>query len=258
MNKHLIHASLEDYFNLTKKTYHIRGIAVPARSRNQIFKYSGRIWVDGMEVIPEEAYALRPFYECDFDWGEQGGICSHTTSLAICLEIFKDIRIVENVYECFKEEYIQHFPTGSFEIEINLSSFLVKYEDRLHPYMHSRFCFAALIDSREILLYKDPLTGIISTNLAENYAAHNGSVPDVEVRRLNERKQRLVFRLFAKDKYIITGTDFDEVMEQVEEVMSKFYWKSLERLVSKQTRHIFTDSHIPVNPVRGNRKKSIS
>lgn len=241
MNKHLIQAAQADYFNLTKKTYHIKGVVIPVTDRNLIHKYSGRLWVDGIEVLPEESYALRPFYECDFDWGATGGLHAYTAALAICIAIFKEERVAENLYECFKECHVQHFPSGNFEVEIDLTDFLQQFESRLHPYLHSRFCYAALIDSREILLYKHPLTGLISVNLAENYATHNGSIPDVEVRRLNERKQRLIFRLFAKDQTLITGMDFDEVMEQVEEVMSKFYWKSLERIVSKQVKPFFAD-----------------
>jgi hypothetical protein len=258
MNKHLIPAAKEDYFNLTKKTYQVKGVLVAPAARNVIHKYSGRIWVDGIEVYPDEAFALRSFYECDFDWGEKGGISSHTTSLAICLSIFQDSRIAQNLYECFKEEYLHLFPTGDFEIEINLEVFLGKYESRLHPYLHSRFCYAALIDSREILLYQDPVTGLISTNLAENYASHNGSIPDVEVRRLNERKQRLVFRLFAKDRYLITGTDFEEVMVQAEEVMSRFYWKSLERLVGQHADPFYSDDYASMPPVSKRVKKKNS
>jgi hypothetical protein len=258
MNKHLIPAAKEDYFNLIKKNYHVKGVLIAPSDRNVINKYSGRVWVDGIEVYPDEAFALRSFYECDFDWGEKGGISSHTTSLAICLSIFEDSRIAQNMYECFKEEYLHLFPAVDFEIEINLEGFLRKYESRLHPYLHSRFCYAALIDSREILLYRDPVTGLISTNLAENYATHNGSIPDVEVRRLNERKQRLVFRLFAKDKYFITGTDFEEVMVQVEEVMSRFYWKSLERLVGRHTKSSYSDDYVPRPPAVKRIKKKNS
>lgn len=239
MNKHLIQAEQVDYFNLTKKTYYIKGDVFTGSTVDPTIKSGNRISVDGTEVLAEEAFILRPFYERDFDWGENGGIPSYTTALAICIYIFKEERIVENLYECFKDYYVQQFPTGNFEMEIDLTSFLQKFESRLHPYLHSRFCYAALIDSREIRLYKHPLTGLISVNLAENYSTHNGSVPDMEVRRLNERKQRLLFRLFAKDKTILTGLDFDEIMEQVEEIMSRFYWKSLERLLSK--RAFFTD-----------------
>jgi len=255
MNKHLIPAEQADYFNLTKKTYRIKGVLMAAADPNLINKYRGMLWIDDTELLPEDAYALRPFYECDFEWGDKGGLSSFTTALAICLRIFKEERIAQNLYEFFKETYIQQFPNSSFEIEIDISQFLQKYVARLHPYLHSRFCYSALIDSREILLYKHPLTGLISVNLAENYATHNGSVPDGEVRRLNERKQRLLFRLFAKDKTIITGLDFSEVMDQVEEVMSKFYWKSLERLVSKQVQPFLESTkHMDIELIKGKKR----
>lgn len=242
MNKHLIQEEQIDYFNLTKKTYHIKGVVLAGLAADT--NHKNRIWIEGVEVVADEAFILRPFYESEFDWGEKAGIHSYTTALAICLYIFKEERIAENLYECFRDFYVQQFPTGNFELEIELSSFLHQFDSRLHPYLHSRFCYAALIDSREIRLYKHPLTGLISVNLAENYATHNGSVPDMEVRRLNERKQRLLFRLFAKDKTIITGVDFGEIMEQVEEVMSRFYWQSLERLVSKRIQPFLTEEEL--------------
>lgn len=221
---------VKDYFKLPEKIYHLKGAAAPGSASRK----NRRLWVDGVEIFPGTAFLLRPFYECDFDWGMEGGISSYTSALAVCLAIFKEERIAENLFEHFKEEYVQHFPEGDFEVTIDLTRFLKKFRARLHPHLYSRFCYSVLIDTREILLYKDPVSGVISANLAENYAMHNSSIPNVAVRRLNERKQRLLFRLFAKDKSVITGTNFEEIMEQVEEVMSKFYWRSLERLIRKQ------------------------
>lgn len=236
MDNHLISQDKEGYYKLKKRKYNLKGLAASMTANQSAVLQKGRIWVDDVEILPETAFALRPFYECDFDWGKRGGLSCYTSALAICLSIFKSERIAENLFECFKEEFVVHFATGDFEIDIDLAAFLKKYRDRLHPNLYSRFCYAALIDTREIRMYKDPLTGLISVNLAENYAAHNSSIPDVMVKRLNERKQRLVFRLFAKDKYIITGYKFEEIMEQVEEVMARFYWQSLERLIRKQIK----------------------
>lgn len=236
MNNHSINFDKKDYFKLSKKKYNLKGVLSVTAAHDAENYQQGRIWVDDLEILPETAFVLRPFYECDFDWGKRGGLSCYTTALAICLSIFKSERIAENLFECFKEEYVVHFETGDFEINIDLSAFLKKYREKLHPHLYSRFCYAALIDTREIMLYKDPSSGLISVNLAENYATHKTSVPDAMARMLNERKQRLVFRLFAKDKYIITGYQFEEIMEQVEEVMSKFYWQSIERLIKKQLR----------------------
>jgi len=231
MTTHLIAADLADYFQLSKKTWLIKGLRSTAPVEHPSQEHTRRLWVDGIEILPEQAFVLRPFYECDFDWGNNGGLSSFTSALAICLSIFKEERVAENLYECFKEYFVQQFPDGDFELEVDLSDFLRQFNSRLHPYLYSRFCYAALIDSREISMYQHPVTGSVTVNVADNYATHYAAVPDIEVRRHNERKQRLLFRLFAKEQTIITGSSLDEVMEQVEELMSRFYWKSLERMI---------------------------
>jgi len=223
--------------NLSKKIYRLKGeISFLGKLLNQS---SRRIWLDGVEILPEMGFALRPFYGCSFEWGRYGAGPSWTTSLSICLSIFRNERIAENLYGCFKEEIVQHLPKGDFEIDIDISGFLEKFKERLHPHLYSRFCYSSLINSKEILLYKDPLSGEITADLAENYAIHNASIPNSRVRELNQRKQRLLFRLFAKDKYIIKGNDFIEIMQQVEDIMSVFYWKSLERVMKRQSLNKF-------------------
>jgi len=246
MYNHLLNRESIVYFKLSKKVYHLKGVIEKVSEQVGTEKIVKRLWIDGIEILPDKAYELRPFYEHALDWGELGGISSHAAALAICLAIFKEERLAENTYECFYELYVKHFPSGNFEMEIDLTSFLRKFKSRLHPHLYSRFCYSALIDTREVLMFKDPYTKLITVNLAENYSAHNCSIPDVAVKRLNERKQRLMFRLFAKDKYMISGYDFDKVMQQVEEIMSEFYWKSLERLIRKQINPLSKFKPAPV------------
>lgn len=45
-----------------------------------------------------------------------------------------------------------------------------------------------------------------------------------------------MFRLFAKEKAVLTGYDFDSLIAQVEEVLSDFYWRSIERVLRTQVR----------------------
>jgi len=220
-----------NYFNLQQKTVHVKG-AVVSKSPTFDKKYAEkRIWINDIEVIPEIGFSLRPYYGCNFEWGWEAPKSAFNTSLSVCCVIFKDERIAENLFVPFKEEFIDLMPDHDFEMNIDLTEFLLLHQERLHPHLYSRFCFSALINSREILMFKDPQTGKISANLAENYAMHDRSMSNLEVKKLNERKQRLTFRIFAKEDYLITGYTFEKVMEKSEEVMERFYSKSFDRFL---------------------------
>jgi hypothetical protein len=195
-----------------------------------------RIWVNGTEVLPEMGSGLRPFYECGFDWGKEAGNRSYTTALSICLSVFREERLAENLFVCFREEFVQYFPSGDFDLLIDISVFLQKYQSRIRPNLYSFFCFSSLINSREILVYKDQFSAELSVDLSENYAMHNLMIADQRLRQLNERKQKLMFRFFSKDSYIVKGYDLHEVMRKVEDIMSKLYWKSLEKVMRNQYR----------------------
>jgi hypothetical protein len=236
MNTDFLQFGREVPYNLAQKMYIIKGTVQNVSVGGVSAQIERRLWVNGTEVFPQHAFTLRSFYDCSFNWGGSGGLASFTAALSICLLIFEEERIAENIFECFKAEYINNFPERDFEIEIELTAFLTKYKLRLQPQLYSRFCYAALLDSREILMHRDPISGLISVNLAENYAEHNSLIANERLRELNARRQRLVFRLFAKEKAIITGYDFDSVMEEVELIMAKFYWESLERVIKKSIR----------------------
>jgi len=219
---------------LPEKVFHIKGAIDVTDHLSVPVKSNRRIWVNGIEVFPETANVLRPFYECNFEWGELAQNAAYTTALAICLAIFKSERLAENLFVCFKEDFVQNFPEGNFELAMEITRFLNKHNSRLNPDLYSRFCFSAITSSREILLIKDPETGLITTNLAENYAMHRESIANIKLRKLNERKQRLLFRLFAKDNYLISGYDFLEVMLRAEDLMARFYWRSIEKIITRQ------------------------
>ncbi|KIO77178.1 hypothetical protein TH53_11125 [Pedobacter lusitanus] len=219
---------------MAETVFHIRGAIVVTDDLSLPVKTTRRMWVNGIEIFPEQAGVVRPFYECNFEWGELGQNASYTTALSICLAIFKSERLAENLFVCFKEEFVQNFPDGNFELVLEITRFLNKHNNRLHPDLYSRFCFSAITSSREILLYKNPKTGLITANLAENYAMHRETMPNIKLRKLNERKQRLLFRLFAKDNYLITGYEFTEVMSRAEDLMTRFYWRSVEKIITSQ------------------------
>lgn len=177
MNKQLLKAGHKTYFKLSRKKYKITGrvsqntadLTAPAGAR--------RLWINDQEVLPETAFALRPFYECDLGWGRNGGLAAYTSALAVCLHIFGEERIAENLFERFKEEFVVFFPEDDFEIDIDLSGFLKKHKMRLQSNLYSRFCYTALFDSREILMFKDPESGLITVNIAENYVAYPHMLP---------------------------------------------------------------------------------
>lgn len=219
---------------MLEKVFHIKGAIAVTDPLAVPVKTTRRVWVNDTEIFPETAHALRPFYECNFEWGELGQNASYTTALSICLVIFKSKRLAENLFVCFKEEFVQNFPDGNFELVMEITSFLKTYNNRLHPDLYSRFCFSAITSSREILLFKNSETGLITTNLAENYAMHRETIPNVKLRKLNERKQRLLFRLFAKGDYLISGYDFPEIMLKAEDLMARFYWRSVEKIITRQ------------------------
>lgn len=220
--------------HLSRTIFHIRGSISVALISSSPLSNHRRIWVEEEEILPDHAFGLRPFYECNFEWGKNSGTPSYTAALAICLMIFKDERIAANLYGCFREEFVQYFPNGDFETDIDLTGFLKKYKQRLHPHLYSCFCSAAIINSKEIQLYKNPESGEITVNLIDNYTMQNDSISNSRVREQNERKQRLMLRIFAKDKQVIKGAGFEEVMLQVEDIMSRFYWRSMERILKKQ------------------------
>lgn len=227
-------AAKQTEFRSSSFVFLIRGSVQQVTGEAAAVNNRHRLWVDGVEILPVTGFGLRPVYGSGFDWGKTAGNGIYITSLSICMALFKEERLAENLFVCFKEEFAVYFPSGNFELEIDMTEFLGRHKNRLKKGWYSRFCFSSFINSREILLYKDPVSGLITANLVENYALHNSSVPDIRIRRLNERKQRLVFKLFARENYRITGDNFPDVMQKVEMVMSVFYWKSMQRIIKKQ------------------------
>lgn len=195
---------------------------------------NNRLWVNGVEIVPEMGAYLRPFYERRFDWGRSAGNSIYISALCICLVVFKEERLAENMFACFKEEFVENFPKGNFQIEINLEEFIEKHKNRLEENVYSRFCFSTKVNSREVLMYKDPVSGVISADISEHYSKQNNCIADPEARKLHERRQRLIFRFFAKEHYKVKGDNFPDVMQKVEMVLSVFYWKAMENLIIKQ------------------------
>lgn len=222
-----------------KNVFLIRGIREEIRNTTEkngdkTPQTKNRLWINGVEILPEMGSYLRPFYECKFDWGRSAGNSIYLSSLCICMAVFKDERLAENMFVCFKEEYAENFPSRDFSIEIDLNDFIERHKERLQDNVYSRFCFSSKINSREVLMYKDPETGVISADISQHHSKYNNAIADPETRKLHERKQRLIFRLFARENYKVKGDNFPDVVQQVEMVLSVFYWKSMEYMIKKQ------------------------
>jgi len=233
MNNNVKGTTEATIFRPAKYHYWIEGRYEQSRNEMGLIEIRKRLWVDGIEVLPESGFNIRSFYDLGFDWGENAGSSSFTAALAICLAIFRDERITENLFNCFREEWVIRFPGGDFEVDIPLHGFLEKYAQRLRPGLYSRFCFSSLLNAREIYMQMDPISSEVLVDLAENYVLHNQTIQHPEGRRHSERRQQLYCRMFHHKDCILRGADFDEVMLRVEVIMARFYWRSMERVLRR-------------------------
>lgn len=209
-------------FNLRKKKFHIQGSLACCDSSDHFSAVRRQIKIDRMEIIPEIGYSIRPFYGCSLGWGTQGKETCFTTALSMCCSIFRDERLAQNLYVPFKYTFVDTFPDGDFEMELDLTLFMESNLYRIKPNMHSFFCQSAW-KSREILAFKNPETGIITADLAYNYALSDQKIADFKICRLKEKKQLLPFRLFTKQDYLVSGYTLAEVIEKAITAMDKFY-----------------------------------
>lgn len=234
MNEQLTNSEILSYFDLPKKVYHLKGVQLRSKIGKGKSEKNGRIWVDDIEVLPEMAHALRPFYDSRFEWGELGGNATFTAALSVCLAIFREERLAENIFVRFEEEFVQLFSKGDFDVTIDLTDFLKTYQSRFHPHLHSYFCFSSIFNCREVYLYIKPDSGEIVADLAENYDMHNMCLKNDALRKLHERKRRLIFSIFKKHDHVVRGTDFSKVMEEVGAIFRPHYYRALDKIIKKQ------------------------
>ena len=130
--------------------------------------YNGHIWVNRKKITPKIAARLRPTLaskERDFCWGNKGA-SAKIVALAICQEILKYTEWALNVYQLFAEKYIYSLKRENFEIEIDLSDFLIDNREKLtYDYFTRYFEFSG--GSREIAIVKNASTNIFSVNLLD-------------------------------------------------------------------------------------------
>jgi hypothetical protein len=79
---------------------------------------SGRIWINGEELIPANSLKVRNHSPTGFSWG-YGGSGPAQLSLAILLSFFpRDIAL--HSYQEFKWRTIARLPQSDFEIELSI------------------------------------------------------------------------------------------------------------------------------------------
>ncbi|MGM9508829.1 DUF6166 domain-containing protein [Larkinella sp. GY13] len=111
-------------FQLEKTSFLIAG--TNANGENQ------RLFVDGIEILPDESQQIRNHSPDGFSWG-YGGSGPAQTALALCLHLFKNRHVAEVLYQDFKAVFVSRWkPAGlPFEYTIDVADFLIEHRDRL-------------------------------------------------------------------------------------------------------------------------------
>jgi hypothetical protein len=77
---------------------------------------TGRIWIDGIELLPDESLKLRNHSPDGFSWGYLGSGCAQL-ALAILLKLFPETFALQ-YYQRFKENFIAGLPQTDFKRNI--------------------------------------------------------------------------------------------------------------------------------------------
>lgn len=111
-------------FYLEKTTFVINGVSTIGGNQ--------RLFVDGVEILPEKSQKLYNHSPDGFSWGYSGSGPAQS-ALAICLAIFKNQYVAEVLYQSFKETFVSRWqPVGApFLKEIDITDFLIDHRDRL-------------------------------------------------------------------------------------------------------------------------------
>lgn len=88
---------------------------------------SGRVWVNNIEILPDESLKYRNHSPTGFSWG-YGGSGPAQLALALTIEAAKSIQALEEkIYKCYQDvkwKFIATLPNGDFEQEIPIEDFL--------------------------------------------------------------------------------------------------------------------------------------
>lgn len=110
-------------FDLGKTRYVISGTVAIGEDQ--------RLYVDGVEIFPDESQKIHNHSPDGFAWG-YGGSGPAQSALALCLHIFKNRYVAEALHQDFKFAYVVHWQhQAPFRREIDVTDFLIEHRDRL-------------------------------------------------------------------------------------------------------------------------------
>ena len=110
-------------FELDKTTFLITGTI--ALDKNQ------RLYIDGVEIFPDESQKIRNHSPDGFAWGYAGSGPAQS-ALAICLHLFKNKHVAESLYQSFKVAYVAHWQHAApFRQEVDIADFLIDHQSEL-------------------------------------------------------------------------------------------------------------------------------
>lgn len=83
---------------------------------------SQKVWLDGVELLPDESLKERNHSPDGFSWGYLGSGCAQL-ALAILLKIFKK-EFALQYYQTFKFDFIGSLPQSDFEVNIPIGEWI--------------------------------------------------------------------------------------------------------------------------------------
>ena len=86
-----------------------------------------RIWVDGVELLPDASQKIRNHSPDGHNWGYSGSGPAQT-ALAICLHIVGHERLAQVLYQGFKRSFVATWqPAGAdFKTQIDITDLLIE------------------------------------------------------------------------------------------------------------------------------------
>lgn len=89
-----------------------------------------RVWIDGVELLPDASMAIRDHSPDGFNWG-YGGSGPAQLALAVMLELWPgDLEKVQRFYQDFKFAVIARLPRSDFSVDLIETAIYPKFKER--------------------------------------------------------------------------------------------------------------------------------
>ncbi len=214
---------------MTKPVYYIKGLLELHTPEPALPTYrppcDARIWVDGIEIIPEFAYDLRPFYGNVFGWARVSDEMKRCLSLALCRYFFKDepIDMALALYRAFTSAFIDSWPETDIAFVIDLTEFLGTYGGLYKPNHSWHFSEHALNMGDELEVSFDPHTKLYTLPLAKQYAAgYTAVIADATARREQYRRKFRKFSFFAGRRSYLQSSNLQHLLSDAHYLLKHF------------------------------------